>query len=84
MILEIISMVFSIAGLVMVFKGYKFIKSGSYEGYKWYSYGFLALAGGDFMSAFRRGFADPDIIDLILGVLFIYFAYKEWKSYIGR
>lgn len=81
--LEIISMIFSIAGLVMVVKGYRLAKQGSYEAYKMYSYGFLALAGGDVISGFRNGFADPDVLELILAVVFFYFAYNEWKKYKG-
>lgn len=81
--LEIISMIFSVIGLIIVIRGYKFAKDGNREAFKMYTYGFLALAGGDVISGFRHGFSDPDIIELILAAVFFYFSYKEWKNYKG-
>lgn len=82
-VLEIISMIFSIVGLIIVVRGYQFARKGSREAFKMYTFGFLALAGGDVISGFRHGLSDPDIIELILAAVFFYFSYKEWKNYKG-
>ncbi|MCI7477518.1 MAG: hypothetical protein MSA77_04695 [Selenomonadales bacterium] len=83
-ILNVLGTVFTVVGMIIVIKGYRMSKRGDFEAYKMFSYGFLAMAGGDVMSAFRNGITNPDPIDLILAAAFFYFAYDEWKKYIGR